>query len=93
MRLKGDYVRDEAGQAAYVRELLEAFEAGGVDSAFVFTFALYDHVHRPDGDPREDLDLASYGIVKVLDGGLGASYPDLPWEPKEAFAAVADHYR
>ncbi|MFC5185732.1 hypothetical protein [Actinomadura harenae] len=93
VRLKGDHVRDEAGQAAYVRELLEAFDAGGVDSAFVFTFALYDHVHRPDGAPQEDLDLASYGVVKVYEDRLGTTYPDMPWEPKAAFTAVADHYR
>ncbi|MGW2056953.1 hypothetical protein ACWCOZ_24090 [Streptomyces sp. NPDC001840] len=93
LRLNGEYVRDEAGQAAYLRELLEAFDAGGVDSAFVFTFALNDHVHRPDGDPREDLDLASYGIVKVLDGRLGKTYPGLPWEPKAAFHALGDYYR
>ncbi|CAM3524924.1 hypothetical protein [Stackebrandtia soli] len=92
MRLDGVYARDEAGQAAYLRELLETFDAGGVDSAFVFTFALYDHVHRPGGDPREDLDLASYGIVRVLDGGLGTTYPDMPWEPKEAFGALAAFY-
>ncbi|GII77740.1 hypothetical protein Sru01_27220 [Sphaerisporangium rufum] len=93
VRLKGEYARDEAGQAAYVRELLEVFEACGVDAAFVFTFALYDHVHRPDGDPRDDLDLASYGIVKVYEDRLGATYPDLPWEPKAAFTALADFYR
>lgn len=92
VRLNGEYARDEAGQAAYLRELLEAFETGGVDSAFVFTFALYDHVHRPDGAPREDLDLASYGIVKVYEDRLGVTFPGLPWEPKAAFAAVADHY-
>ncbi|MFB7469885.1 hypothetical protein [Kitasatospora sp. NPDC056184] len=93
LRLDGSYARDEAGQAAYLRELLEAFDAGGVDSTFVFTFALYDFPHRPDGDPREDLDLASYGVVKVLEGRPGAAYPDLPWEPKAAFTAVADCYR
>lgn len=93
LRLNGEYARDEAGQAAYLRELLEAFDAGGIDSAFVFTFALYDHPHRPDGDPREDLDLASYGIVKVLEDHHGDTYPDLPWEPKAAFTAVADYYR
>ncbi|MFE7396060.1 hypothetical protein [Streptomyces sp. NPDC057557] len=93
LRLNGKYARDEAGQAAYVRELLEAFDAGGIDSTFVFTFALYDHVHRPDTDPREDLDLASYGIVKVFEDRLGTTYPGLPWEPKAAFTAVADHYR
>jgi hypothetical protein len=93
LRLKVPCVRDEPGQAAYLRELLEVFDAEGVDSAFVFTFALYDHPHRPDGDPLDDLDAASYGIVKILDGRDGTTYPGLPWEPKAAFAAVADHYR
>ncbi|WP_250574780.1 hypothetical protein [Nonomuraea sediminis] len=92
VRLTGEYARDEAGQAAYLRELLEAFDAGGIDSTFVFTFALYDHPHRPDGDPRDDLDLASYGIVKVYEDRRGATYPDLPWEPKAAFAALAGYY-
>jgi hypothetical protein len=93
VRLTGDHVRDEEGQAAYLRELLEVFEAEGVDSAFVFTFALHGYPHRPHGDPREDLDLASYGIVKVLEGGHGEAYPDMAWEPKAAFRTLADHYR
>ncbi|MEU4344217.1 hypothetical protein AB0H00_23645 [Nocardia sp. NPDC023852] len=93
VRLNGEYVRDEAGQAAYVRELLEVFDAGGIDSAFVFIFALYDMPYRPDGDPRNDLDLASYGIVKVLENRQGDTYPDMPWEPKSAFTAVAEFYR
>jgi hypothetical protein len=91
LRLKGQYERDEAGQAAYLRELLDIFDAAGVDSTFVFAFALHDFPHRPDGDARHDLDLASYGIVKVLDR-TGATYPDLRWEPKVAFNALADHY-
>ncbi|MEV7013692.1 hypothetical protein [Streptosporangium sp. NPDC051022] len=93
VRLKGEYARDETGQATYLRELLEVFETGGVDSTFVFTFALHDHPHRPDGDPREDLDLASYGVVKVYEDRFGTTYPDMPWEPKAAFAALADYYR
>jgi hypothetical protein len=32
-------------------------------------------------------------VVKVLEGRLGHTYPDMCWEPKAAFAAVADHYR
>lgn len=91
VRLTGEYVRDEAGQAAYLRELLEIFDAEGVDGAFVYLFALHDYPHRPD-DPLRDLDLASVGIVKVLDDGTGTTYPGLPWEPKAAFAAVAGHY-
>ncbi|NVI90696.1 hypothetical protein [Actinomadura sp. BRA 177] len=93
VRLNGEYARDEAGQAAYLNELLDVFEAEGVDSAFVFIFALYDHPHRPGGDPRDDLDLASYGIVKVLENGHGTTYPDMPWEPKAAFTTIAAHYR
>jgi hypothetical protein len=84
--------RDEAGQANYLRELLELFDAEGVDSTFVHLFALYNLPHRPDGDQRDDLDLASVGVVRVLDGRLGETYPGLPWEPKAAFAAFADSY-
>ncbi|WP_230330067.1 hypothetical protein [Nocardia aurantiaca] len=92
IRLNGHYARDEAGQAAYLSELLEIFDTEGVDSAFVFLFALHSHPHRPGGDPRDDLDLASLGIVKVLEGRHGDTYPDMAWEPKAAFAAVAGHY-
>ena len=74
-----------------MRELLEIFDAEGVDSAFVFTFVLYQLPHRED--PRDDLDLASYGIVKVYEDRFGETYPDLAWEPKAAFTALADYYR
>ena len=93
VRLNGVYERDEAGQAAYLSELLEIFETEGVDSAFVFSFALPGFPHRPDGDPRDDLDRASLGIVKLLEGRRGDTYPDMEWEPKAAFAAVAEQYR
>ncbi|WP_158883614.1 hypothetical protein [Amycolatopsis anabasis] len=92
VRLTGEYDRDEAGQATYLRELLEIFDAEGVDGAFVYLFALYNYPHRPD-DLRHDLDLASFGIVKVLEDRNGDTYPGMPWEPKAAFTALADHYR
>lgn len=92
VRLSDVYERDEAGQATYLRELLELFDGEGVDSTFVYLFALNNLPHRPDGDPRDDLDLASLGIVKVFEDRDGVTYPDLPWEPKPAFAAVAEHY-
>lgn len=92
LRLNGDYVRDEAGQATYLRELLEIFETEGVDGAFVYLFALDNFPHRPD-DPRRDLDLAGLGIVKVLENRNGDTYPDMPWEPKTAFTTLADCYR
>jgi hypothetical protein len=91
LRLDGEYTRDEAEQAASLRELLAIFEAEGVDSAFANTFASYHLPHR--ADPRIDLDMASYGVVKVLEGRRGCTYPGMPWEPKAAFAALADAYR
>lgn len=92
LRLNARYERDEAGQAAYLHELLDIFDSEGVDSAFVHLFALHSLPHRPDGDPRDDLDLASPGIVKVLDGRTGDTYPGLPWEPKAAFTTIARYY-
>jgi hypothetical protein len=93
IRLNGEYVRDEIGQASYLTEVLDVFQTEGVDSTFVFLFALENFPHRIDGDPRDDLDLASPGIVKVLENSCGATYPDMRWEPKAAFSAVAEHYR
>ncbi len=82
--------RDENEQAVYLRELLQTFEDVAVDSAFWFTFAGYNFPHRPD--PRHDLDMASFGLVKLLEGERGSSYPDMAWEPKKAFHALADLY-
>ena len=93
VRFNGEYVRDEREQATYLREVLDVFESEGVDNAFVNTFARYDLPHR--SDPREDFDMASFGVVKVLDGQGGARgqrYPDMPWEPKTAFTTLADCY-
>lgn len=92
VRLNGQYIRDEAGQATYLAELLEIFDAEGVDATFVFLFALDNLPHRPGGDPRHDLDMASLGIVKMLEGRSGDAYPDMAWEPKAAFTAVAECY-
>ncbi len=68
-RLDGDYVRDENEQVRYLRELNDVYQRHGVDIAFWFTFAGWDRPHRPD--PREDLDMASFGVVKVADAPAG----------------------
>jgi hypothetical protein len=88
--LAGDYVRDESVQVDYFRELMDVFEAEGVYGAFWFTFAGYEAVS--DADPRRDLDMASYGAVRVLSGQRGVRYPDMTWEPKEVFDAIASRF-
>jgi hypothetical protein len=76
-RLDGNYVRDEGEQVSYMRDLLTIFEQEGLDSAFWFTFAGYALPHR--SDPRFDLDMASYGVVKILAQGRGSAYPEMGW--------------
>jgi hypothetical protein len=93
-RLKVEYERSEDEQAAYLCELIDLFEAEGVDSAFVYTFARYDLRHRDQ--PELDLDRVSAGIVKVLDDQTASRpvrYADMPWEPKAAFKTVAECYQ
>jgi hypothetical protein len=84
VRLKGEFTRDEEDQARYIGELLDVLESEGVDAAFVYTFARYDF--------SGEFDLVSAGIVKVLGEGFGQRYPDMPWEPKAAFDALAERY-
>jgi len=90
--LDGDYDRSETEQVGYFKELLSIFEDEGVDTAFWFTFVNEVAVHRPD-EPRADLDMASYSVVKMLpDGARGKAYPELGWEPKEIFHTIAAAY-
>lgn len=89
-RLREPVMRDEQVQADELVDLLQILEEEGVDGAFWFTFAGYNYPHH--ADPETDLDCASYGLVKVLDGARGQIYPGLPWEPKRAFAALAREY-
>jgi hypothetical protein len=89
-RLTETVERDEPEQAAYLRDLLNVYDAGGVDTAFVYTFASR---HLPTSeDPERDFDLGSFGIVKVLPPGhTGTAYPGMPWEPKAAFYSLAEY--
>jgi len=106
-RLNGDYLRDEPEQARELTEMLTIFEHAGVDATFMMTFVA--PLNPYSDDPRFDLDIASYSLVKSYGGRLaplgnahphapwdrerlGTTYPDMPWEPKTSFQAVADHY-
>jgi hypothetical protein len=89
--LTGDYERDEAEQVRYLHELSAEFDAAGFEGAFWFSFAGYTLPHR--GEPKRDLDMGSYGLVAVYDDGRhGTTYPDMTWEPKLSFHALAALY-
>jgi len=92
MRLKrGNYRRDEALQAGELTDQLNVLDGAGVDGAFIMTFISPTAPYNDN--PRRDLDMNSYSLVKSYGGGRkGAAYPDMPWEPKESFKAVADYY-
>jgi len=98
-QLKGDYIYDQGTQAKEVADLLRINDAAGVDATFVFTFVepgagLQDEMEQQLVRAiKFDLDLVRYSLVKsFLDGHRGTTYPEMPWEPKESFRAVADYY-
>jgi hypothetical protein len=89
-RLNGDYERDEALQAREITETLAILDEAGVDGAFVHTFA--EPIMTYSKDPRYDLDRSGMALVKTYASGHGTTYPDMIWEPKPAFRAVAGYY-
>lgn len=88
-RLKKPLVRNEGVQARYLTDLLSLFEDEGMEGAFVFTFVSPSYPYSVG--PDFDLDIASFSIVRTWDG-VRTSRSSLPWEPKEAFQAIARYY-
>jgi hypothetical protein len=89
-QLNGNYVRDERLQAGELNDMLTILESESVGGAFVFTFV--SPVLTYHENPKFDLDMASYSLVKSFADKHGTIYPDMMWEPKESFRAVADYY-
>ena len=87
---RGTHVRDEDYQARELTKTLGILDAEGMDGAFIWTFADPWLTYSPD--PRHDLDMTSTSLVKTYARGHGTTYPELPWEPKPAFNAVASFY-
>jgi hypothetical protein len=93
-RLTGSFIRDEAGQAAFLVEMLRTFEQAGFSGAFAFTFVMPKYPHD-EKDAQLDLDMASFAVVKSLpveQAGGARRYPSMPWEPKQSFDALAGYY-
>jgi len=90
-RVRGNCVRDENWQARQLVDNLSVLDHAGVDGAFISQFI--SQITPYSDNPKYDIDMASASLVKYYDDGKhGATYPDMPWEPKESFRAVADYY-
>lgn len=89
--LNGIHTRDEKWQAQKIVETLQLLDNAGIDGAFVDTFMSQT---RPfSEDSRYDLDMTSTSLVKYFEGKTyGKTYPEMRWEPKESFKAVAEYY-
>ncbi len=68
----------------------EMFEQSRETTLAYLTFA--DPWLTHSADPRYDLDMTATSLVKTYARGHGSTYPDMPWEPKQAFGAVASFY-
>lgn len=87
--VKPHHRRNEDVQAAVLTDLLDLCVSEKIQGAYVFDFmqAAFPHAR----DPRADLDMAAYGIVKVHP--VVGSDTSIGWERKAAFDAVAKRYR
>jgi hypothetical protein len=91
-RVRTIQTRDEAAQARLLIDQLEDLDRVGVDSTFVMSFSF--PLAPYDEDPRHDLDASTLSIVRALSSGQhGTTFPDMPWEPKQAFHALAEFHR
>jgi hypothetical protein len=90
-RLKKIDERDEGEQARRLVDQLKLLDSAGVDGGFISTFVF--PLNPYDDTPKYDLDRESASLVKTFANGKhGTTYPDMTWEPKESFRAVADYY-
>lgn len=87
--VKRGHVRDETEQAETIESLVQLYQEEGIDGAFVYAFSEPRNLHTDDR--RTDLDMASYGIVKIMRKET-AEEPEL-WKPKAAFGRLAALYR
>ncbi|QQK76261.1 abortive phage infection protein [Salicibibacter cibarius] len=89
--IKDGIKRNESSQANYIIELLNIYQSENIYGAFVYDFIQPYHPHS--SNTRHDLDMASYGIVKVYSEDSEKPYSSGYWEPKEAFHEIAKFYR
>lgn len=89
--LKKLYKRDETIQAIYINDLLNLYLKENVYAAFVYTFVTRKSVY--DDNPLYDLDMANFGIVKVLPAFPGKTSADYTREKKKSFNKISEFYK
>ena len=87
-RIKGEFKRSEETQADLLSDLINIYDQENIYGAYVYEFIVPQQYYAEN--PMFDLDMASYGIVKVIQD---SNNPDrIMWERKKAFYVVADWY-
>jgi len=62
-----------------------------LEGAFIFTFL--SSYYPYDENPKYDLDMAAFGIVRAIKNPKSSTSGGFPWTPKTAFFKVADYFR
>ena len=93
-RMRGKGITYDTGLIRAGTSTREAFDPRVVEGDSIVEWDDGGRALRLRGSyTRDEAEQATYGVVKVLEGRLGHTYPGMPWEPKAAFAALADAYR
>jgi hypothetical protein len=91
-RVRAVHARDEPAQARLLIDQLGDLDRRGIDGAFVMSFSF--PLAPYSDDPRHDIDATALSVVRTLPRGRrGTTFPDMAWEPKLAFRALADFHR
>lgn len=90
-RLKeGDWQRDEDLQARELAQTLAVPQAEGAGGALAGELVAPRATYSDQA--RHDLDMNAMSLVKSDARARGITHPDMTWEPKKPFQAVADFY-
>ena len=89
--IKGNKKRDENVQANYLLDLLNLFANERMYATFPWTFVETQYICN-ENDPKHDLDIASFNLIKVYPENHPEAYINGHIIPKKSFIAVADFY-
>lgn len=89
-KLKKNYKRDESVQSNYLIDLLNIYSSEKVYAVFVYTFISRKAAYNIN--KKYDLDMANFGLIKVLPSDLNDLKTPYMWERKKAFIEVSKFY-